>query len=320
MKLSFDVDRINQQISAGKQEFVAACEHAYDSRIRKIADEIRGNIDSHRLVLMSGPSSSGKTTTSRKLAAYLREYGVDAHTISMDDFFLDNCKTPLGRNGKPDVESVHALDLELMQSCMNRLMAAQAVEMPRFDFAMGVNRPGYKTLKLGEADIVVLEGIHALNDLVVERMPSDKVFKLYISVSSSFSKNGRLFLQKRDVRLLRRLVRDHKYRNATAAVTFGMWPGVCEGEETYVLPFKRHADIAFDSTFPYDPSVIEKDAIPLLSDVLEDARYRDKAESLIEKLKAFTNIEAELVPHTSLMREFIGDSSYYSKPQNKADG
>ncbi len=311
MSNTYDMKAINRKIAEDPKGLVEGFEREYDSMVENLASCVLTELSHHRIIMLSGPSGSGKTTTSLKLERCMEERGVIAHTLSLDNFFKDKGRTLLP-NGKPDYESVYALDLDALHDCMESLVEGRETYIPKFSFKTGKSDPRHSTLRLHENEVVVVEGIHALNDLITQRLPSHRVLKLYISFSSDYLSDGSVWLPKRDARLLRRLVRDHKFRASSAANTLEMWQDVIPAEVTYVLPFKKRADLTFNSAFPYDPAAMKADALPLLREAAEEERWHGYAGWLIERLQAFETLDAALIPPSSLLREFLGDSIYYS--------
>ena len=307
-----EIAELNRLVRTEPEALVRRSEERYDRLLSDIADELAGALPSHKVVMLSGASNAGKTTSSLKLCAELLRRGVVSHTVSLDNFFLSRERCPLDEHGRRDIESPRALDAELLRSCVLSLIAGRETDMPKYDFKTGTSIRGHRKLRVGEHELVLIEGIHALNDKLIDGLPQDRICRIYLAVRTNFEGDGYL-LPKREVRLLRRLVRDHKFRGAGPEATFGMWGGVCRGEERYIKPFAKHADIILDSSFAYEPAVIRDFAIPLLETVPEESEYYPNARRLIEKLLPVESLPASLVPGSSLLREFIGGSQYYGK-------
>lgn len=307
-----NLEQLNRRVREAPEALVAEGEARYDRLLADVADEIAGKLPAHKVIMLSGASNAGKTTSSLKLCALLAERGVTSHTVSLDDFFLPRERCPLDEHGKPDIESPRALDAELLRAAIESLILGRETALPRYDFKTGESLHGHKTLTVGAHEIVLIEGIHALNDELLAGLPQDRLCRIYLAVRTNYEGEG-YFLPKREVRLLRRLVRDHKFRGAGPEVTFGMWDGVCRGEERYIKPFAKHADIILDSSFVYEPAIMRDFALPLLRMVPEKSEFYPHAKQLIEKLLPIEPLAPSLVPGSSLLREFIGGSLYYGK-------
>lgn len=309
-----EIARLNRMVRKEPAELVRRSEERYDRQLSDIADEIAQNLSSHKILMVSGASSAGKTTSSLKLCEALAARGVVSHTISLDNFFLSRERCPLDADGKRDIESPRALDAALLADCVGSLVAGRVTDLPKYDFKSGQSIRAHKQLVVGEHEIVLIEGIHALNDELLAHLPQDRICKVYLALRTNYQGEGYL-LKKREVRFLRRLVRDHKFRGASPEMTFGMWPGVCQGEEAYIKPFVGHADIILDASFEYEPAVMRAYALPLLREVPETSTYYPAAQQLIEKLLPIEQLSADYLPATSLLREFIGGSQYYGPKQ-----
>ncbi len=288
------------------EAFVSECEERYNNKIKKIAE---GIAKSHKteIVMLAGPSSAGKTTTAKKLGEELFKLGVKCHTVSLDDFYLDNCDSPRFPDGTPDFETVHALDIAYFEKTMKELIEKCQADMPEFDFIKGKRKEHYNRLKIDEADVIVVEGLHALNPIITEHLPKERLLKIYINVSSRiYNENNDIVLNKRNLRFVRRLVRDYKFRGNSVEDTFRMWKTVSYGEDNYLFPFKDNADIKINTLHLYETCVLKDSATELLKQVKEDSEFYKEAQKLIRSLNKFTKIENRYVPATSLLREFIG--------------
>jgi uridine kinase len=264
-------------------------------------------VKGHKLILLAGPSASGKTTTALKLAQAMGEAGVRAHRISLDDFYLEAGNLPLLPDGKPDIESVHALDLPLLRGALRSLMEDGRGEIPHFRFGEG-KRVRWDTLRLGRDDSIVLEGLHALHPEITENtaIPARDCTRVYVSVSSRIYDGGEIVLNKRGLRLARRILRDSQFRGAGAAETIGMWPDVTRGEEKYLAPCKQYADVLANSIHIYEPCVFAARVLPLLEGIPRDAPAAGAAYRLARALRRFEPLPETLVPGDSLLREFLG--------------
>lgn len=306
------IEELNRLVRTEPETLVQRGEERYDRLLSDVADALAGALPAHKVIMLSGASNAGKTTSSLKLCALLAERGVTSHTISLDNFFLPRERCPLDEEGKPDIESPRALDAELLCSAVESLIAGRETALPKYDFKTGRSIRGHSTLTVGEHEIVLIEGIHALNDTLLMGLPQDRLCRIYLAVRTNYEGEG-FTLPKREVRLLRRLVRDHKFRGAGPEATFGMWEGVCRGEERYIKPFAKHADIILDSSFYYEPAVLRDFALPLLEQVPKGSEFYAAARQLREKLLPVESLPASLVPGSSLLREFIGGSQYYGE-------
>lgn len=304
------VGELNDVIVNGKPgELINLCESIQDYRLQRIANQISEQRDNVKFVLISGPSSSGKTTSSRKLSLYLRTMGLNPIPISLDDYFLNRDETPLTEDGKPDFESLRAIDVKLFNNQMNKLLKGNKVTAPTFDFIEG-KKIFNKTLQMGESDILIIEGLHALSDDILKEIPRKKKFKMYISplVYLNIDDDNRINLT--DIRLLRRMVRDNRTRGYSPSKTLANWCEVRNGEEKYVFPYQDNADVIFNTFLAYELAVLKIYAEPLLHKVQEDDPEYLTAIRLIELLDLVLPLPSDDVPSLSILREFIGRSYF----------
>ncbi|HZJ78681.1 MAG TPA: nucleoside kinase [Clostridia bacterium] len=304
------LDYINFSVTNNSKDLIEKTENRYSSIIQSIAKRI-ANSHGHTAIMLSGPSASGKTTTAFKIADELKALGIAAYTISLDDFYMNKCDAMLLEDGTPDLESVHALDLEFINRTLNKLIVEGESDLPIFDFTIGRRSDKTKHIKLNEDDVIIVEGLHALNPLITECLPKDSLLKLYINVSSRiYGKNRRIILNKRNLRFSRRLVRDYQFRSSSVENTYMLWQTVLRGEELYLSPYKAYADLRINSIHIYEPCVLKQIVIPLLeSEMNNDGfAYRKEAKKLIRGLKSFEDIDLSLVPSDSLLREFLGEN------------
>ncbi len=286
--------------------FANECEKKYNDKIERIAGIIAES-KRREIVMLAGPSSAGKTTTAKKLRKALIEKGINSHTISLDDFYLDNCDAPRFPDGTPDFETVDALDIKCFQKTMERLLSVGEAEIPEFDFLTGKRKHKGNRLKLGEADVIIVEGLHALNPVITKQLPDELLFKIYISVSSRiYDKDENIILNKRNMRFIRRLVRDYKYRGNSVEETFKMWITVRYGEDAYLFPYKDNADFRINTIHLYEPCVLKDEAVKLLGEVEKSSPFYKESQRLIRSLGRFPAIDSTVVPEDSLLREFIG--------------
>jgi len=300
------IGELNDAIVTRKQgELINLSESIQDFRLQQIANQISDKRDNIKFVLISGPSSSGKTTSSRKLSLYLRTMGLNPIPISLDDYFLNRNETPLTEDGKPDFESLRAIDVKLFNNQMNKLLKGNKITAPTFDFIEG-KKIFNKTLQMGEKDILVIEGLHALSDEILKEIPRKKKFKMYISplVYLNIDDDNRVNLT--DIRLLRRMVRDNRTRGYSPSKTLASWCEVRNGEEKYVFPYQDNADVIFNTFLAYELAVLKIYAEPLLHKVEEDDPEYLTAVRLIQLLDLVLPIPSDDVPSLSILREFIG--------------
>ena len=301
-----NIGELNEAIiDSGAEEIINLSEILQDYKLLSIAEEITLNKENIKVILLSGPSSSGKTTTAKKLALYLKTLGLKPHHLSLDDYFFERDKTPLDEDGKPDYEGIKAIDIKLFNNQMEKLLRGVSVVTPVYDFIEGkknFNRP----LKLEENDILIVEGLHALNEQISKEIPKENKYKIYISplIYLNIDDDNRISLT--DIRLLRRMVRDNRTRGHNPSKTLASWPDVRKGEERYVFPYQDDADVIFNTFLVYELSVLKAYVEPLLYSVQpEDSEYHT-AIRLLEILKLVLPITSNNVPKLSILREFIG--------------
>jgi uridine kinase len=292
------------------QEFIQVAEALHDKKIAEIADRINSQRDQVKLVLIAGPSSSGKTTFSKKLMIQLRVVGRNPVTISMDDYFKPQSETPRDEEGKPDLESLGALDVETLNDSLVRLLKGEEVETPIFDFHSGTRKPEGRRMKLPDRVILILEGIHGLNDALTPLVERQRKHKIYVSALTQLNLDDHNRIATTDNRLIRRMVRDSQFRGHSALRTLSMWPSVRRGEDRNIFPFQNSADSAFNSALDYELAVLKVYAEPLLSTVKPDAAEYQDARNLLSFLANFTPLHPRWVPATSILREFIGESAF----------
>ena len=304
------VSGINEHIKKdGVIDFINMCETRHNRMLVELGNMIESDIDTIRLICIAGPSSSGKTTFSNRLRIELLSRGIKPIRLSIDDYYLPKSEVPKDENGDPDLESINALDIELFNQNMLDLISGKEVQLPRFDFKLGHRVSGRK-LKVSFSQPIIIEGIHALNDMLTINIPKHQKFKIYISPQAQINFDNHNPMSLTDLRLLRRIVRDKKYRNASAEETMSMWPSVRKGEFTWIYNTQEGADFVFNSLLSYELSVMKKYAMPLLSNIDTNSVYFPVAERLIRMLKYFDDMPDEWVPSNSLLREFIGGSCY----------
>ena len=310
--MPYQLSEINEKIRRDPAAFLAECDAHYQERIHAAVDKILARMKESPIVLLSGPSGSGKTTTAMKVERELERRGVNAHTVSMDNYFktLNRRTAPRTPEGDIDYESPKLLDMELLDRHFAALSRGEEILIPKYEFVRQMRNDSRGTpLRLGKNEIVVFEGIHALNDSIAGRHP--EAAKLYISARSNINEGSVLRFKGTWMRLTRRAVRDYNFRGTGVAETLEMWANVRRGEKLYISPFKNKADIIFDSSLPYEVSVMKHYALPLLEAVPEENVRRGELLELIDAFQFFQPIDPELVDKGSLLREFIGGGSYH---------
>ncbi len=293
----------------GSVDFINMCEHYHNQQFAEIGDLIENDIDSIRLICIAGPSSSGKTTFANRLRIELLSRGLRPIRISLDDYYLPRDKCPLDEDGKPDLESIDALDIELFDKNIAELIEGNEVELPKFDFQIGKRVPGRK-LKIAMDQPIIIEGIHALNDRMTPSIPRHQKFKVYIAPQAQINFDNHNPMSLTDLRLLRRIVRDYQFRGSSALDTLNMWPSVRKGEFRWIYDNQEGTDYVFNSFLVYELSVMKKFALKLLTEISEDSPHFPMAERLIRMLKYFDGLDYQWVPCNSVFREFIGGSCY----------
>lgn len=292
---------------------IAVAESLHERKYVKITDMIYSKRNKIKLVLIAGPSSSGKTTTSKRIALQCGVLGMNPLVIAMDDYFLDRDKTPKDVNGKYDFESVNALDLELFHNHLNALFAGEEVEIPKYDFVEGKKIPSGNKIKLRDKDILIMEGIHALNPKLTKDVDNEKIFKVFASALTSLSIDENNCISTTDSRMLRRMVRDNLTRGITPEETILRWPDVRKGEEENIFPFQENADAMFNSSLLFELPMLKYFAVPLLERIPAISEAYSESVRLLKFLsyvEALTPDEMSVIPPTSLMREFIGGSLF----------
>lgn len=305
-----NIGELNDYITSNKPaDIIQLSEIMQDYKLLSIAEQIVLNKEDYKIILLSGPSSSGKTTSAMKLSLYLKSLGLNPTHLSLDDYFHERAETPLGEDGKPDFESITAVDIKLFDSQISKLLKGTKVVVPTFNFIDG--KKEYKrTVQLKENDILIIEGLHALNEELLTNIPKKKKFKIYVSPLTYLNIDNDNRISMTDLRLLRRMVRDNRTRGYSPPVTLGTWMKVRSGEEKHVFPYQDNADALFNTSLAYELSVLKTYAEPLLFSIKEDDPEYQTAQRLIELLKFVLPIPSESVPKTSILREFIGDSYF----------
>ena len=295
--------------AGGGTDLINVSEALQEKKISKIADEIASRKDV-KLILLAGPSSSGKTTTCKRLSIQLVANGLKPLQISLDDYFVNRTNTPLDENGEYDYESIYALNLELINEQFNALFRGEEVELPKYDFQLGVSKPSGKKVRMQENNVLVVEGIHALNPELTAHIPEKQKYRVYVSALTTILLDDHNYIPTTDNRLLRRIIRDYKYRGIDARETIHRWPSVRSGENKWIFPFQENADAVFNSAMLFELAVIKQQAEPLLEQVPENCEEYSEAYRLRKFLKYIRPIPNKDIPPTSLLREFLGGSSF----------
>ena len=308
-----DVDTVgalNDVISrGGASDLILVQEALQEKKIAQIAEQIVRN-PSKKFIMIAGPSSSGKTSFSHRLSIQLRTLGLNPHPIALDNYFVNREDTPLDENGNYNFECLEAIDIELFNKQMNQLLQGERVELPTFNFVTGQKEFKGDFRQLGEDDILVIEGIHGLNDKLSYTLPKESKFKIYISALTQINIDEHNRISTTDGRLIRRMVRDARTRGSSAARTIGMWPSVRRGEDQYIFPFQEEADVMFNSALIYELAVLKPYAEAILFGISKDAPEYIEAKRLLKFLDYFIGISSEEIPKNSLMREFVGGSIF----------
>lgn len=294
-------------------DLINLSEALQEKKILRIADEITNrnqNGERVKLVLISGPSSSGKTTFSKRLSIQLMANGLKPYPISLDDYFVDREKTPLDANGKHDFESLYALDLPFFESQLSDLLAGKEVELPRFNFTTGKREMTGNKLRIDDHMILILEGIHALNPALTPNIPAANKFKIYVSALTTIQLDYHNYIPTTDNRLLRRIIRDYKYRNYSAEETIARWGSVRAGEDKWIFPYQEYADAMFNSALLFELAVLKDYVEPILRKVPNNSPEYSEAHRLLRFLSYFVSVRDKELPPTSLLREFLGGSSF----------
>ena len=302
---------LNEIISEGKyNNLIRLSETYYNNQLSQIANEIYENKNNIKLVLIAGPSSSGKTTSSKKLEVYLQSKGIKTHQISIDDYFFDRDKTPKLENGELDTESLNAVDVTLFNKHLSQLLEGKTVELPEYNFLIGKREYNGKKLKISDNDVIIVEGLHGLNDDLTSSIERKQKYKIYISALTQINIDNHNRVHTSDTRKLRRIIRDNKYRSYNASKTLSMWKNIREGEEKFIFPYQDDANYIINSALVYELGILKTYAEPLLFSVPEDDPNYPEALRLINLLRNFLPIPSDEIPKDSVLREFIGGSCF----------
>ena len=304
------LDKLKKVIESGKAvQLINLCEARQERKYAEAADELMWRHNECRIVMMSGPSSSGKTSSSLRIAQQARVLGLNPKVIELDNYFVDRDRTPRDEKGEYDFEALEAMDIELLNNQLEALLRGEEVELPRYDFASGRSVKSGKRMRLESEDVLFMEGIHALNPALTPRISQDGIFKIYISALSALPGGEKFHNSTTDKRLLRRIVRDNRTRGTSPESNILRWPSVRNGEIKHIFPFEENADLVFNSSTLYDLPLLKYYAEPLLYGILESSPAYEKARQLLvflENIVSLKPAEIAVIPPTSIMREFIG--------------
>lgn len=298
-------DYINKRMKNGVCDYIEECEREYQAQVEKATKEVclkKGR----QLIMLAGPSSSGKTTTAKLIKEYSEKEGRRATVVSLDDFYRDQTEMLYFEDGTPDFETVNSLDKEYIKECLSSLVEKGGADLPRFCFLSKKREKELVRTEIGEDEIVIVEGLHAINPVITENLPEEKLTRMYVSVSSRIYKDQKVLFSKRDLRFIRRLIRDYHHRASSVENTFLLWKGVRMGEDRYLFPYSHLADVKIDSIHPYEPCLFKNEAVSLLSHIEKDSEYYEAAREYINKLSLFADADMRCVPGNSLLHEFIG--------------
>jgi len=303
-----NVGALNNAIQGGRSDQIVLVSEAFhENNLARIANQVVNQLSRSRIILIAGPSSAGKTTTSRRLTVQLLALGVSPFPLELDNYFLDRDKTPLGEDGKPDFESIDALDLPLLADQLQRLIKGEEVQLPRYNFKTGLHEDG-ELIRLRNGQPIILEGIHGMDPRLIPANLTDEAFRIYVSALTQLNLDRHNRVSTTDTRLIRRIVRDARERGYTAAQTISRWESVRRGEKRHIFPFQENADVMFNSALAYELAALKPFAEPLLRQVSYGTPEYIEAKRLLAFLEWFLPLDISLVPGTSIMREFLGGS------------
>lgn len=308
-RYAFDLDAINIHAKHEPKEFVYTVEQAFKDDVNDLADNIVEQKNC-KIIMLTGPSSSGKTTTAKMLETRFLSHGINPKTISLDDFYLGKAYVPRLPNGECDFESIEALDIPYIKSCVKDILEKGECVLPKYDFSKSERGAEYTRLTAEDNSIIIIEGIHALNPIFTDGLSKTAVKKIYISVKQGVKSNGKILLSASDIRYIRRLVRDTSFRGVTPEEITEMWDNVCDGERRFIRPFKYTSDFTLNTFHPYEPCIIKNDALKRLKDFDKNSRAYAFADKIYRAVQKFEEIDRLLVPSNSLLSEFIGGSIY----------
>jgi uridine kinase len=292
------------------KSFIQIAEAFQSRKLYDVADRIYERRESVKVILIAGPSSSGKTTTAKRLSILLKVMGLEPLAIGLDDYYVGKARTPKDAKGEPDYECLEALDVEYLNEQLLALFRGEEVELPLFDFKIGARRESGRRIRMGRRTVLIIEGIHGLNDALTSQIDKEQKFKLYVSALTQLNLDDHNRVPTSDNRLIRRMVRDYQFRSHDAVQTIKMWPNVQTGERKHIFPYQNGADVAFNSALDYELSVLKVYAEPLLRSVKPIMNEYAEASRLLGFLENFAPIPPQYVPGQSILREFIGESEF----------
>lgn len=305
-----NISMLNKIVKEGNIDtYIRISEALQEKKYAQIADNIKQDRDK-KIILIAGPSSSGKTTSSHRLDIQLRVNGIVPVTIALDDYFVNRDKTPLDENGKLDFESLYAIDLELYNEHLTRLLKGEEVEIPKFNFVTGTREKSGRKVRLLDNQVLIFEGIHALNEKLTESISRDNKYKIYVSALTSINIDDHNAIRTTEARLLRRMVRDFQFRGSSSEKTLDIWDSVRRGEDRNIFPYQEEADEMFNSAMLYEIGVLKPYAEPLLKQIGEDSEHYTQASKLLDFIQYFEPIKSDAIPNNSIIREFIGGSCF----------
>jgi len=306
------VSHLNDAIVENRfKELVYTAEALHEKKIAQIADLICNSPDKKKIVLIAGPSSSGKTTFAQRLAVQLRVNGLRPISISIDDYFKNRDDSPIDENGEFDFETIDAIDVNTFNDVMTRLIKGELVEVPTYNFHKGMREWTGKKLQIAEDQVIIVEGIHGLNEILTQDIPKEKKFKIYISALTHLSVDNHNRIPTSDLRLIRRIVRDFQFRGTDALSTIKRWDSVRRGEDKYIYPYQEEADVMFNSSLVYELCVLKKVALPQLLKINNDVPEYIEAKRLIKFLNYFLPVDSDGIPYNSILQEFLGSSCFF---------
>lgn len=296
---------INKSVASDVESFIESAEEGFDGSVSSLVERFVSDCDCD-IVLLAGPSSSGKTTTAGKIVEKINRSGRNAYTLSLDDYYHNAADIPMTDKGVRDFENVSALDIDLIHKTFSDLIENRKAMVPEFDFVSGTRKSEMRGIELKKDDVIIVEGLHALNPIITKGLDESHIYKVYISVSSRVTDDdGKVIFSKRNLRLVRRMIRDYHYRNTSVEKTFSQWPEVLRGEDKYIFPYEKNARFRIDSFHPYESSIFRDEAVELLDTVDNASCFYPLAQQLKEDFSRLRPIDISKMPDDSLLREFI---------------
>lgn len=296
---------INKSVASDVESFIESAEEGFDGSVSSLVERFVSDCDCD-IVLLAGPSSSGKTTTAGKIVEKINRSGRNAYTLSLDDYYHNAADIPMTDKGVRDFENVSALDIDLIHKTFSDLIESRKAMVPEFDFVSGTRKSEMRSIELKKNDVIIVEGLHALNPIITKGLDESHIYKVYISVSSRVTDDdGKVIFSKRNLRLVRRMIRDYHYRNTSVEKTFSQWPEVLKGEDKYIFPYEKNARFRIDSFHPYESSIFRDEAVELLDTVDNASCFYPLAQQLKEDFSRLRPIDISKMPDDSLLREFI---------------